>query len=156
MEVINRKGSPTDAEVRILEDCFGVPEAGSEVGHADIEGLLKLDRGSSRYGSVVAAWRKKLLRDHNVDMGAVPGVGFRSLRPDERISQAARDAGSGLQKVVRAASRAARVPTEDPALTHRQNVLHRLGLAAKDELDRASKAVAFPAPHKALPPTKQP
>ena len=72
-------GVPTDIEVRLLNEEFGQPEEGQEITHEDVEKTVKLNRKTSRYRAVTLAWRRALLEEHNIQLGAVPSVGFRCL-----------------------------------------------------------------------------
>lgn len=126
-------GVPTGADVRKLKEKFGRPEAGAEIPHEEIEACIGVERKASRYHSVTSAWRRQLLRDHNLDLAAVPGFGFRSLNAEERISAGVKGVRSGTRKTLRSIRRADAAVTDDPLLIKKQDTLRRYGVAVAAE-----------------------
>lgn len=139
-------GIPTGPDVRKLEDAFGKPLAGAEVSHEQIEEVLGVKRTTSRYKTVTLAWRKQLRTQHNIDLEAVPGTGFRSLTDAERVGAGVKGARAGVKKVVRSVKRSDAVVTEDAGLQTKQAVLRRLSLAMTDEFNRSMKSIEPPRP----------
>lgn len=105
-------GVPTAPDVKKLEDRFGIPSASSTVTHEDIAGCIGSPWKSARYGSVMGSWRKKLMREHNVDTVVVPGVGVKFLTGSERINVSESDFGSAVRKTRKAANRIMVVPDD--------------------------------------------
>lgn len=116
-------GIPTAPDVERLEQRFGVPKEGEFVPYkalAEVIGMHDPDdkagiartRASSRFNTVVHAWRNKLRRQYNVEMKAVPGEGYQVETPSERITDSARRTKLGLRQVNRAANKAARTDRE--------------------------------------------
>ena len=101
-------GMPTAVDVTRLMEAFGVPSEGTRISYEDIERLLSVTPRQSRFWSVTAAWRRKLEREHNLLIEAVPGEGFDVLTNRGRVGFTARDFKSGLRKVTRAGERAAK------------------------------------------------
>lgn len=107
-------GMPTAPDVTRLMETFPVSEMteGEVIKHSAIAGALRVEKKSARYRSVVSAWRKKLRIDHNIDIAAEVGVGYRVLTNSERVSYGLRDYRSSTRKLVRAADRIARADPE--------------------------------------------
>lgn len=142
------KGVPCGPDVRKLLDAFGAPQPGDQIEHTEVEDALGTIRyRSERYKTVVAAWRKTLLEKHNVDLQAVPGVGYRALNDEERVDAGVTGSKRGLRQIVRSTRRSDRVITEDPVLVHKQTVQRRLAVAINEEFKRQTKELlALPPP----------
>jgi len=125
-------GIPTDPEVRKLAERFGVPEPGL-LSHASIETTIGQKRDSSRYHTIVHAWRSKLLREHNVGTAAEPGEGIRILTEPERVEESRRQLGLSARQVVR---------THRWALMIDVSKLDDVALRKHDHVLRASAAAA--------------
>lgn len=93
-------GIPTEPDVKRLEKRFGAPAPGV-IEHAEIEETIGQQRDSSRYRTVVAAWRRRLLREENIASAADPGVGIRILTEPERVDHAQRHLGLSAKRVVK-------------------------------------------------------
>ena len=146
MNKVHFGGIPTDGDVRILSERFGVPKPGDEIKHEDVESALRLQRNSNRYRAVTLAWRKRMLRDHNVDISAIPGTGFRCLTDSERVAAGVSGIQSGLRKQLHSVVRADRVQTDDESLRAKQDVLRRYGVALRAEATKAMRAMEPPKP----------
>lgn len=144
-------GMPTDIDVRKLVERFGEPAIGVEIEHHEVEDCLGLNRKSARFRSVTLAWRRRLLKDHNIHLAAQPSVGFRSLDPAERISTALAGVQSGVRKQVRAVRGSDRVNTEDPVLLKKQALLHRYGIALATEASVMMRQIEPPKPPQQAP-----
>lgn len=82
-------GIPTDVDVRALHDTFGVPTEGQRIPYEDIAGVIGVEPRSNRWMTVVTAWRKRLIREHNVYLLARDGA-LIGMAPEQRV-----DLGSG-------------------------------------------------------------
>ena len=144
-------GIPTGGDVRLLVQTLGVPNAGDEFTHEQVEAALSIQRSESRYLSVTKAWRDQMRRDHNIDLAAVPGVGFRALLPDERISAGVKGVQSGIRKQLRSIRRADSVRTDDPALLAKQTLMRRYGVALAAEANKLAQQLEPPKPQDQQP-----
>lgn len=93
-------GIPTEPDVRKLMDHFGVPQPGL-IAHEVLEQLVGHEHTSSRYVTVVGAWRKKLLREFNVASKAEPGDGIKILTEPERVEESRRRLGQSARQAAR-------------------------------------------------------
>jgi hypothetical protein len=102
--VIWAAGVPTAPDVDALLQSFPLTSPGDEILHENIEKRLGgLSRRTFRYKTILDALRKKLERERNIILGAMPGRGYVVLDNNERV-----DAGSAkMQHAGRAARRAA-------------------------------------------------
>ena len=101
MEATVRHGAPTEPAVNNLMEFFGVPDEGTIISWEDLEAVLSLSRSTSRFRTVVGAWRSKLFREHNVFMSAVgSGGGLVSSPPNTRVDVAARKIEQGRRAVL--------------------------------------------------------
>ena len=105
-------GIPTAPDVKKLEDRFGILKAGTLISHAELSSCIGVPWKSTRYRSVVESWRKKLMREHNIDTGAEPSVGIRILTGPERIAASEADFGSAVKKTRKAVKRIVPIPDE--------------------------------------------
>lgn len=143
-------GMPTQIDVDKLREAFPAIEEGDEVRHEDIEAVLGLERGSNRYKTVVEAWRKRLLND-GIDLGAVAGIGLKSLNATERIEKSVDGFQSGTRKQLRSIKRSQLVRTDDPILTAKQDTLRRWGVMVADNHNKMIKEIEPPKPQQQMP-----
>lgn len=94
-------GVPTEPDVRLLLDKYGVPEEGTVMSYSEIELLLKIARRTPRWVAVTNRWRRHLLRHHNLVVGPINGQAFKVLSPAERISVGKTKINSGMRQVKR-------------------------------------------------------
>lgn len=151
MSKVHFGGVPTDGDVRNLMEHFGQLKPGDEIAHEDVEQVLHSTRNTSRYRTVTGAWRKKLMREHNCDVAAVPGVGFRCLTDAERVAAGVSGVQSGLRKQLHSVVRADRVQTDDESLRSKQDVLRRYGVALRAEATKAMRMIEPPNPAEQAP-----
>lgn len=113
-------GVPTEPDVKKLLTTFTNLKAGNVITHTDIENTIQVKPGTSRYKTIVTAWRRRLLNEQNIDMEAVPSVGLRVLEQFERVTVSVRDFRRGVRRIGKSVSRIRRVPVEQ--LTPREQV----------------------------------
>lgn len=104
-------GVPTGPEVDKLLEKFGAPEPGV-ISHEQIEGVIGQRRDSSRYHTIVTQWRRRLLKDRNLDTSAELGVGVRILSEPERVDVSAKDLCGASRKAIKAYRRASVIRSE--------------------------------------------
>jgi hypothetical protein len=100
-------GVPTAPDVEKLEARFKIPEEGEVIPWKEIENVIGLGKGTSRFGTVVDAWRKRMFAKHNVVIGAERGKGLVRLTHDGRMDHCAsktKGMARTLTRVVRVAS----------------------------------------------------
>ena len=107
MPTFNR-GIPTEIDVLALINAFGVPSVGEIIQHERIESVVCVEKNKYRYKTVVAAWRRKLEREHNIILRAVPGTGYEVLDSKGRVDLSGNKYKYGLRAVRRSASIALR------------------------------------------------
>lgn len=105
-------GLPTEPDVKRLIEAFETPAEGRIIAHGEIGAIIGHDHRSNRYRSVVGAWRQQLLKLHNIELEAVPGVGYKALAPHERMTASIRGYGRGVRKIGRSVTSIRRVPVE--------------------------------------------
>jgi hypothetical protein len=149
-------GVPTALDVRKLQEAFPALSPGDEIEHEQIEAVIEVDRASSRYRTVTNAWRKHLLTDANIDIGAISGVGFRVLLDHERISTSVKGFQSGVRKQIRCVKRAILVRTDDEILRRKQEVMNRLGIAIASQATTMMREIEPPKRTQGLPKPDQP
>lgn len=94
-------GLPTDVDVRILREHFGVPTEGALMPFDDVAALIKTPLGSARFRTVTTAWRKALEREHNLIIVVQQGR-FVAAKPGERIDLGSRKLRMGARAFRRA------------------------------------------------------
>lgn len=105
-------GLPTGPDVKKLEEAFGTPEPGL-IKHEEIEAVIGERRGTSRYRTVVNAWRKQLFNTSNVEARAEPGLGILFMTAKERSENGVRGIRHAARHVVRVVNRVRAVPVDE-------------------------------------------
>jgi hypothetical protein len=100
-------GMPTSVDVDRIVGVIGVPLVGRLIAYAELEEVLRVTVAQSRFWSVTSAWRKKLERENNLILEAVPTEGFKVLDNHERVGHASRYFKSGMRRTSVAGRRAA-------------------------------------------------
>ena len=93
----------------LLERMSDLLPDGSVVQHAQIESLLSLRRGESRYKTVTNRWRRTIFDERGIYLDGMTamGEGYRALTPDEMIrfaNRRVRTTGRALKKALAIAS----------------------------------------------------
>jgi hypothetical protein len=141
-------GISTEPEVNDLIEQIGIPVPGDQISYLRISEIIKVKKGTSRWSSVVSAWRKKLERQHNVILGAVPNEGYEVLSNSGRVNLGGKFFKESLRrmgravKVVTSTDRAGLSDDEVKAAEHIQKTGASLRLAAQT----AARQLAYPDP----------
>lgn len=134
------------------------PQPGDVYQHPDIAHIAECDYPSNRYASVISAWRKRLLREINIDVEVIVGIGYRVLEENERVSVGIKDFSQAVRQVGRSAERIARADTKklDDMRRRQQDHAVRLtreiaesGRKASRQIGFAGRVVTLPRPKKA-------
>lgn len=96
------RGIPTKIDVDRIIEQFGIPEEGTEIDMKDIAKVIRVEKRSYRFSTVVTAWKKRLFREHNILMVATGEGSYRAAAPDERIDYSTRKVSSGRRAIGRA------------------------------------------------------
>lgn len=102
MKVIFNGGVSTEPEVNELIEKLGVPSPGAQISYAQIEAIIGAKKGSGRWSSVITSWRKRLDRQYNLLLLAVPNEGFQVMTGSERINEAGKKFKTGMKRIERA------------------------------------------------------
>ena len=121
-------GVTTQFDVKKLLEQFPT-NPGDLIEHDDIARVIGAPWKSSRYGAVVTAWKKALVRERNVDVEAVPGVGYRVLKDVERMKSAGGNFVRGARQFKRADDKLTRVAAEKLPADARKSYDHLKQLA---------------------------
>lgn len=100
-------GMPTQIDVDRIVAVIGTPSEGRLITYSELETILHTTHNQSRFWSVTTAWRKKLERESNLILEAVPTEGFKVLDNHQRVAHSARYFKSGLRRTGIAGRRAA-------------------------------------------------
>lgn len=143
------KGSiPTDVDVELLRQKFGVPDPGQTILYTEIEKAINQPHQSNRWRSIVTAWRKKLDRESNILLRAEPRKGFVAMDGHSRVDYSTSTFRGGLRRVAKAALVAVRTdrdsldPEETRALDHVQKVAGAIRTTAAVE----ARKLRYPEP----------
>ena len=137
-------GIPTEPDVNRLLETFKVPEAGTVIKHSDVSAIINIKPDHHRYRVVTNAWRKKLYRDHNIILGPVKSIGFKSLAPDDRAGFIGSKYKSGIRQVKRSHSVAVRTDLTGMTPESKRVVNHVKHTAAALVLADATAAKQLP------------
>ena len=128
-------GLPTKIDVDRLMEIFRRFVEGDIIPYPEIEAAIKEKRQSSRFRSVVVAWRKRLMKEENALLIAVPNDGYRIAPPAERMTFSAAQTFQGRKRIMRGAAVAAATdegrlsPEHKKLREHLQTLPARLRLA---------------------------
>jgi len=100
--VIWSAGIPTAPDVDAILEKYRLTCPGDGVRHDQIESLLNIKRNTHRYRSIITAVKRRLERERNLILAAMPGIGFTVLDNNERV-----DAGSNKMHMAGRAARRA-------------------------------------------------
>lgn len=145
MMTVMLSGMPTAPDVRKLRKTI-TPVAGELIAYETLAAVLGYDRRSSRYRTVINAWRRTLFREEGVQMEAEHGQGLRVLTPTGAVAKAI----TGLHRCGRALKRVAvQVGAVDTAAmeTHekaRTDLVRRTVFLVTASVEDARRAVAMP------------
>lgn len=78
-------GLPTEIDLDKLREAYGVPKEGDVISYDEISKLIGVGVRSHRFVTVTTAWRRNLVREHNVYMKAHDGK-FEVMNPSARVN----------------------------------------------------------------------
>lgn len=135
-------GIPTSPDIRKLMDQWPVLSDGQRITKGEIAEVISTPSDSFRWKTVVHQWRRKLFREQNVLLKAIPRVGYEVANPDERVGLAGAKYKSGLRHVRRAGDIVTRTdtrrlsPDARRAADHLCSVTVAVAMAAATEAKR--------------------
>lgn len=94
-------GHTTNPDIHALRNAFPSPETLGTILYADVERVIKSQKGSGRFASVTNRWRKLHESETGQVIGAVRGEGFKVLPAPEVVDLA----GSKLRSACRSTKR---------------------------------------------------
>jgi len=92
-------GRPTSPDTEKVLSLFAPFSESTLVEHAKIEQALKEVRTSNRYRSIIVSVRKRCAREHNIELQAVPGVGYRIPFGPEQIRLGTKKTRRGVRQI---------------------------------------------------------
>lgn len=129
-------GVPTEPDVKALMQHYENVREGDIITHEDVSEILGQPVNSNRYLTVVGAFRRRLDRERNILLVAVPKVGYRVADPDLRVNVAGGKHKSGLRAIRRGGEIASR--------TERKRLSPEAARAA-DHLSKTASAILLAA-----------
>lgn len=145
-KIIFNGGVSTEPEVNELLEKIGVPAVGDQISYQRITDIIGVPRSTSRWSSVVAAWRRKLERVHNIILFAVPNEGFQAMNNSERVNYGSKKFKGGIDYITRAVvvvqktDRAGLSDDEKKAADYIQNT----GTSLRQAERLAARSLAYP------------
>lgn len=136
-------GIPTDVDVEMIVKAIGVPKVGDNISYAQLESILRLKRTENRFTTVINAWRRKMDREHNLLMKAIPGVAFEVLSASGRVDLSSKVFKQALKRTGRAVAIAAR--TDRKELTEEEKKvcdhIQKTGATLRLEASKAARQI---------------
>ena len=102
-------GMPTEPEVKILMEKFGEVAPGEVIDYQAIESAISVSYRSKRFVTVTKAFRARMLREKNVELKPLTGVGLQRLQEAERVSVGVMGVAKGARAIGRSGRRLMRV-----------------------------------------------
>lgn len=113
------------------------PKSGDVYMHADIAATAGSKVDSNEYRAVIESWKRRLMRDKNIDIASVRSVGYRVLDENERVGHGIQDYGLSVRRMGKAVTRIERADTKLLDDNHRRQQDHAKRLR---DIVNASKA----------------
>lgn len=138
-------GMPTEPDIQKLIVGI-VAKPGETIPHEAIEEILGVSWRSARYQTVTTAWRKRLLAEQNVDLCAVPRIGFLVLTERQRLEMSVRNFHMSARGIHRSVKRLTAVRVHELKEPDRQRYDHarRLMVTTLETVTTARKALIAP------------
>lgn len=139
------RGIPTKPDVEELLRVIHHLKPGDRIEYEMIEKIIKKNRGTHRYGSVVSAWRRRLWIEQNIVLLAIPNEGFVVANNSERVHHAHDKKKQGLKRVFRASDIAVRTENDGLSDDERKSRDHLIKTVASLKLavDTAAKQLQY-------------
>lgn len=141
------RGIPTKVDVDTLLAVLGVPKAGDTIDYERVEQIILVTKDEARFGTVTAAWRRLLEREHNIILAANHKGGYDVLTNAGRVRHACNVCEIGMRRISRAHNVAKKTETEGLSVEERKaadhlvtTTGHMMALAATS----AKKLIATP------------
>ena len=134
------------------------PQEGEVYQHPDIAHVAGCEYPSARYNGIVQSWKKRLLRELNVDIEAVVCIGYRVLTDNERVGVGIHDFSRSVRHMGKSAERIARADAKKLDDNHRKQQDHAVrltqelvnsGRKASRQIGVAGRIVSLPRPKQA-------
>lgn len=100
MNKVYGRGIPTAIDTDKLYKALGTPIPGTMITFEEFENILELDKNSSRFHTVLNAWRNRLKRENNLIFRSIRNVGLEACNSHTRVEIAARMHGSAIKQIV--------------------------------------------------------
>lgn len=124
-------GIPTAPDVKKLREAIGELIEGRDIAHDEVRAILGLEPRSSRYRSVTTAWRREMLNEHNIEISAIPSIGFRVLPQAEQLTTNIKGFKQGTRKQGKSVRRIAQIETEKLSEAEQQKHMHMVRLGTQ-------------------------
>jgi hypothetical protein len=144
-----RNGQSTRPDVELLMKAFpSLRRDGSVVAHEEIAKIIGHQHGTTRYRTVVEAWKKAVFREYGIvlDGRLAVGEGFYPLKPAEHNQYAKRQTKTVHRRIRFAAAVVGVVPDEElttPQRLERDHIALHL-TTVEQSVSGARKAIASP------------
>lgn len=153
--MVFRGGVPIRPDVERIMKEHGELRHGDLVPHSMIENVIGVKRGSNRYQTVVASWRKRLFRELALQFSPEGDNGYRVMTPEQCNSAAVNDIGKVSRAAYRTAVRLDAIDTqrlsEQGKQTHQIARRHAYLLTDMARAAKREISLAAPPAVKALP-----
>lgn len=142
------RGVPTKPDVDKLRAVFGVPGEDVLITYDSIAEVIGSPRGSSRFHTVMNAWRNALEVEHKIVMRAEPGKGLVAMPPNDLVCTSVRQTACKMRQAARwvgrsiIADRKRLTPENKRAADHLAKVGAALKLAAATAAPQLSAATS--------------
>lgn len=133
-------GVPTKMDVDKLIEAFGVPSEGRLISYGEISREVGCDRDTTRFKTVVHAWRRRLYKVHNVVLDCEPNKGYRVADPTTRVVIAKGQHVGGLRRIRRAGAIAGTTSDDRLDPEHRRVRDHLVRVSSVLQLAAATEA----------------
>ncbi|MFM7007999.1 MAG: hypothetical protein ACKO0Z_01485 [Betaproteobacteria bacterium] len=123
-------GNEIKPDVDKLMEHFDL-HPGDVILHQDIAHVANARYQSNRYRSIIVAWRRRLLREKNIDIAPKIGHGYFVLSDNERVSYGVTDFEHSVRKMGKSADRVSRADAAKMDDTHRRQRDHSVRLMSE-------------------------
>lgn len=148
-------GVPTAPDVKKLRDSFDsrMVVGGQTVTHEEIETVIDSKRGTSRYRSVISAWRKEIENFFKRKPVSVRGVGYQFPSGSTMLTGGVREIVGGVKKVAIGAADILAIPSQEMTKAESATAKNATFFAGKVQalFSESKKEIKLPSARERLP-----
>jgi len=123
-------GRPTGPDVEAIAKRYPELKPGDTVLYSDVAEIIEEKENTTRFHTVISAYRRRMYRDRNVEMTPETGVGLTVKDNSQRVEGHSRKIAQAIRGARRAATGAQRTPIEGLSIDEKRTRDHTIIVGA--------------------------